>query len=477
MTREQPQSVDFLADFRMMIGGRAVSAQSTFPVLNPATEQSIGDAPDCSEEQLNGAVAAARKALPAWKDVPLGERATLLTAIAKRLDEQVDPLALLLTREQGKPLADAKAEIGLAANWFRGAATLDLPPERRTEPSGRVVEIQRVPVGVVGALVPWNFPILLGAWKIAPALLAGNCLVVKPSPYTPLATLKLGELLIDILPPGVLNIISGGDRLGPLLTEHPGIDKISFTGSTVTGRAVMRSASQTLKRVTLELGGNDPAIVLPDVDVEKVATKLFWGVFSNSGQVCIAAKRIYVHDAIYDRFAAKMTALAKANVPGNGEAADVRLGPVQNKAQFNRVQDLIDDARARGYKFLTEPGAGKAVGYFIAPTIIDNPPDDARVVVEEPFGPLVPLLRYASVDEAVRRANASEFALAGSIWSADLELAAQIANRLDAGTVWINTVQAISPTIPFAGHKQSGIGVENGVEGLHEYTRIKAIVR
>lgn len=469
--------IDFFDDFRMVIDGRTQSAAETIDVINPATETSVGRAPDCSPEQLDAAIAAAREAFHGWRQTSAATRSGLLHAIADRMDAIAEPLGLLLTREQGKPIADAQAEIQRAALWFRHYAECELPVERRTEANGLNVDIVRVPIGVVGAITPWNFPIILSVWKLAPALMAGNAVVLKPSPLTPLSTLKLGEALLDIVPPGLINIVSGGDQLGPQMSEHPGIDKIAFTGSTATGRAVMRSSAANLKKLTLELGGNDPAIVLPDVDVDDVAEKLFWAAFRNSGQVCIAAKRIYVHDSIYDKFAAVMAKLARTYRPASGEEPGTRLGPVQNRNQYLRVKEMIADSQAAGLNFVSDPEDFSGPGFFIAPTIIDNPPDTARVVVEEPFGPLVPLLRYTDIDDAIRRANDTEYGLAASVWSKDTHLAAEIAAQIESGTVWINTAQILSPSIPFGGRKQSGIGVENGVEALLEYTNIQTIIQ
>ncbi|UCV17762.1 aldehyde dehydrogenase family protein [Ferribacterium limneticum] len=473
---QKPPSIDFENGFCMSIDGLKVICDKGIDVINPATEQLVGVAPDCSAEMLDEAVNAARKAFPEWRSATHETRANALELIAEKLEENVEPLGVLLTREQGKPLADARMEIARSALWFRHFAKCQLSIEHRISPEGRKVEIRRVPVGVVGAITPWNFPINLATWKLAPALLAGNTVVLKPSPFTPLTTLKIGELLLDVLPPGVLNVVSGGDHLGPRMSEHLGLDKIAFTGSTATGRAVMRSASVNLKRVTLELGGNDPAIVLPDVDVEETAEKMFWAAFRNCGQVCVAAKRIYVHDAIYDQFAAAMANLARTFQPSNGEAPGARIGPVQNRVQYQRVQELIEDSRRAGYKFLSEPGDMKGPGYFIAPTIIDNPPDDSRIVLEEPFGPVVPLLRFSDIDDVIRRANDSEFGLSGSVWSKNVEVARSIATRLDCGTVWINAAQVLMPSVPFGGRKQSGVGVENGDEGLCEFTSLHVTV-
>ncbi|WP_336951012.1 MULTISPECIES: aldehyde dehydrogenase family protein [Sphingobium] len=469
--------MDISGPYCATIDGQRVETPQSLPVIDPATGEAFAQAPDCDAGHLDEAVAAARRAFRHWKAISSEERDALLHAAAARIREESEPLAHLLTREQGKPLDEARHEIETAARWFAAYADHAMPVETRREPDGRLAEIRHVPIGVVAAIAPWNFPVQLMAWKLAPALKAGNTVVAKPSPHTPLTTLKIGELLSGILPAGVLNVISGRDHLGPLMSGHPGIDKISFTGSTATGKAVMRSAAGNLKRVTLELGGNDPAIVLADADAEAVAERLFWGAFRNAGQVCIAAKRIYVHDAIYDRFAARMVELARAHPPVRGDAPGARIGPVQNRVQFDRVKAMIEEARSSGLRFLSEPGEMAGPGNFIAPTIIDNPPDDAPVVREEPFGPLLPLLRFSDLDDAIRRANDSEFGLASSVWSADIERATAVGRQLEAGTVWLNTIHCMTPTLPFAGHKQSGIGIENSTEGLLEYTNVQVLVR
>jgi aldehyde dehydrogenase (NAD+) len=349
-----------------------------------------------------------------------------------------------------------------------------------TEPDdgqGRIVETRHLPIGVVGGIAPWNFPVLLGMFKIAPALLAGNTLVLKPSPFTPLATLKLGELARDILPPGVLNIVSGGDALGPWMTSHPGIDKISFTGSTQTGRRVMESAAASLKRVTLELGGNDAAIILPDVDVEAIAEQLFWSAFRNSGQVCIATKRMYVHSAVYRQVRDALVAYARTIQVGDGAVVGARLGPINNRPQYDRVRELIADTKACGYSFAVGGEELAGQGYFIPVTIVDNPPEQARIVQEEQFGPVLPLLKFDDIDDAIARANASSFGLGGSVWSGDEGAALSVAARLNTGNVWINGLQYLTPLASFGGQKQSGIGVEGGTDGLLEFTVPRTLVR
>jgi len=463
------------ASYTMTIGGQAVSGATSFDVLNPATGQVIGSAPDCTPEQLDAAVAAARKAFPAWSATPIEKRREALLGIAGVLGGNVEELKRLLTSEQGKPHEGAMGDILGGAYWCQATSTLEIPEKVVEESAERHGVTRHVPIGVVGAIAPWNFPIILAMFKVAPALLAGNTVVLKPSPFTPLTTLRMGEMLRGVLPDGVLNIVTGGDALGPWMTSHPGIDKISFTGSSATGRKVMASAAETLKRVTLELGGNDAAIVLPDVDVAEVAEKLFWAAFGNSGQICIATKRMYVHKDIYEPLKTAIVDYAKTVKMGDGAEQGTQLGPINNKLQYDRVLDLIADSKAKSYKFLMGGDVSPAPGYFVPITIIDNPPEDSRIVQEEQFGPVLPLLSFDTLEEAIDRANASPYGLGASIWTADEAKALDISSRIAAGTVWINETQHLSPLGAFGGHKQSGLGSEGALEGLLEYTNTQTV--
>jgi aldehyde dehydrogenase (NAD+) len=463
------------ASYTMTIGGQAVPGATSFDVLNPATGQVIGSAPDCTPEQLDAAVAAARKAFPAWSATPIEKRREALLGIAGVLGGNVEELKRLLTSEQGKPHEGAMGDILGGAYWCQATSTLQIPEKVVEESAERHGVTRHVPIGVVGAIAPWNFPIILAMFKVAPALLAGNTVVLKPSPFTPLTTLRMGELLRGVLPDGVLNIVTGGDSLGPWMTSHPGIDKISFTGSSATGRKVMASAAETLKRVTLELGGNDAAIVLPDVDVAEAAEKLFWAAFGNSGQICIATKRMYVHKDIYEPLKTAIVDYAKTVKMGDGAEQGTQLGPINNKLQYERVLDLIADSKAKGYKFLMGGEASPAPGYFVPITIIDNPPENSRIVQEEQFGPILPLLSFDTLEEAIDRANASPYGLGASIWTADEAKALDISSRIAAGTVWINETQHLSPLGAFGGHKQSGLGSEGALEGLLEYTNTQTV--
>jgi len=461
-----------VTQYKNLINGEMVGTAKTLDVVNPANEEVIGQVPACGEDELNQAVAAARAAFKSWSKTPIDERRKVVQAIAGVINENNDELFRLLTAEQGKPHTQAQGEIAGAAYMAGSQATLELEDEINEDTEQRLSRTRRVPVGVVGGIVPWNFPVMMAVQKIAPALLSGCTIVLKPSPFTPLTTLRLAELIKDVAPPGVVNIITGEDSLGPLITGHPDIDKITFTGSTATGKKIMEGASRDLKRITLELGGNDASIVLPDANVEKVAEQLFWSSFTNAGQICVAAKRIYIHEDIYDELSAAIAAYAKNVKVGDGSQQGTAVGPIQNKKQYERVLELIQDARDNGYKFLVGGDAKdeSIPGYYVPITILDNPPEDARIVAEEQFGPVMPLMKFSTTEEAISRANNSEYGLAGAVWTADPDEGVRVAEQLETGTVWVNEFLHLSPFAPFGGHKQSGFGAEYGKEGLLEFT-------
>lgn len=463
-----------MSDFTLTLDGKAVAADETFGVINPATGEVFAQAPECSRAQLDLAMDSSAAAYQSWSR-DLEKRRQALRDCANVLRERAPELGQILTREQGKPLAKGVAEFYGAAVWFDYTASLDLPVEVVQDDEDARVEVHRRPLGVVAAITPWNFPIILAVWKIAPALLAGNTLVIKPSPFTPLSTLALGEALRDTLPPGVLNVVSGGDELGKWMTSHPTPRKISFTGSTATGKHVAASAAPDLKRLTLELGGNDAAILLPDVDPAAVADKLFWGAFENTGQVCSAIKRVFVHE---DRYQATLDALAeraKSVTTGDGFDPKSELGPLNNLPQFERVKELVAEAIEAGADVAAGGAARDGGGYFFEPTILGGLSEGVRIVDEEQFGPALPILRYADLDEAVERANATMYGLSGSVWSGDTDRAADVASRLECGTAWVNQHLQIVPHAPFGGAKWSGIGVENGHWGLYGFTETRTI--
>ena len=417
---------------------------------------------------------AAATAFRTWRRDEAARRA-LLGACADAIKAHADELARVLTQEQGKPLAKAAAEIAGAAKWFTYTARLEIPVEVALDNDRVRVEVRRRPYGVVAAITPWNYPVSLAVWKIAPALLAGNTIVLKPSPFTPLATLRLGEILRDVLPSGVLNVVSGGDALGAWMTSHPAVRKISFTGSVATGKLVAAAAAPDLKRVTLELGGNDPAIVLPDVDVARTAKRLFWGAFENCGQVCSAIKRVYVPESLYESMVAQLADMARGVKVGNGLDEDSQLGPINNRPQFERVQELVEDARQAGARLVTGGQCLGEGGYFYAPTIVADLQDGVRLVDEEQFGPVLPVVPYTELDDAIERANATHFGLSGSVWSSDTARAEEVARRLECGTAWVNQHLNVLPHAPFGGAKWSGIGVENGPWGLLGFTEIQTV--
>ena len=459
-----------------LIDGEMVTAAATLDVINPATEEVIGQVPACGQADLDRAVAAARRAFLSWRKTPVEERRRVINAMADVIAANHEELYRLLTAEQGKPHHQAKGELHGAPAIMKAQATLSLDDVINQDDETRLSRTRRVPVGVVGGIVPWNFPVLMAVQKVAPALLAGCTIVLKPSPFTPLTTLRIAELWKDIAPPGTVNVITGEDSLGPLITAHPDIDKITFTGSTATGKKIMEGASKDLKRITLELGGNDASIVLPDADVAKVAEQLFWSSFTNAGQICVAAKRIYIHEDIYDELSQAIADYAKNVKVGDGSQQGTGVGPIQNKKQFDRVCELIQDARDKGYKFLLGGDIDPSgTGYYVPITILDNPPEDARIVAEEQFGPVMPLMKFSTVEEAIERANASDYGLAGAVWTGDADKGVEIAEQLETGTVWVNEFLHLSPLAPFGGHKQSGFGAEYGIEGLKEFTYSQVI--
>ncbi|HEX3613513.1 MAG TPA: aldehyde dehydrogenase family protein [Sporichthyaceae bacterium] len=475
--------IDWSGPYKLSIGGKLVDGTSTFDVVNPATDEVIAQAPAASAQQMDEAVAAARAAFPAWSALSWEERSAYVQRYADALEAQSADLARLLTTEQGKPLkappgrVGAEAETGAAVYWVREVGLRKLPVEVMEDTDEHWVEVHHTPLGVVGAILPWNFPVLLGLWKVAPCLITGNTMVLKPAPTTPLTSLRFGEIAQEIFPPGVLNIVSGPNELGQQLTEHPNVDKISFTGSTATGKKIMASSSGTLKRVTLELGGNDPAIVLPGAEVtDELVNTLFEASFGNSGQWCIAVKRLYVHDSIYDAFRDKFVAIAASKKVGNGLEEGVDFGPIQNKMQYGKLIDMFADVEKNGYEV---PVGGKIdeslPGNFVPLTVVDNPPHDSRIVQEEPFGPILPLIKYSDVDEAVAKANDTRFGLGGSVWGPQ-PLANEVALRIETGTVWVNEIHVHGIDLPFGGHKESGVGVENGAEGLAEFTNTKTLM-
>ncbi|WP_417560425.1 aldehyde dehydrogenase family protein [Marinomonas sp.] len=453
------------------------SADASFNVLNPSTGQIIGQTANMGNEELNIAVESAKSAFPHWSSLTDGELKEKCLAITKKIEDHSEELAKLITLEQGKPLngLGSRWEVGAAVAWAGYTSNLSIPVKILQDNTDGKVELHRKPLGVIGSITPWNFPILIAIWHVIPALRTGNTVVIKPSPNTPLSTIRLIEIMQEVLPPGVINVVTGDDQefnLGAAMSAHPDIRKIVFTGSCATGIKVMKTAADSMKRLTLELGGNDAGIVLPDVDPNAIAEGLFWGAFINNGQTCAAMKRLYVHESVYDAVCESLVEFAKKIPVGDGMNESSILGPIQNKAQFDKVSRLISEAKQQGKVLLGgEPGKG----LFYPPTIISDLKNGDSLVDEEQFGPVLPIVKYSNIDEAIRLANDSPNGLGGSIWSSNIETAKSIANQLECGSVWINKHGAIQPNAPFGGVKSSGIGVEFSDEGLMEYTDIQVI--
>jgi acyl-CoA reductase-like NAD-dependent aldehyde dehydrogenase len=465
-----------MASYSMVVDGKQVASESTFEVVNPATEGVAGEAPDCTREQLDTAMAAAQAAFPAWaRDED--SRRELMRDAASAVVAAADRIAPVLTSENGKPLRRATEEVYGIASWMNYYANLEVEDEVIRPNDSVVIDVRRRPLGVVAAIAPWNYPLVLSSWKLAPALRAGNTIVLKPSPFTPLSTLLMGEVLAEVLPPGVLNVVSGGDELGAWMTSHPVPRKISFTGSVATGKAVAVAGAADLKRVTLELGGNDAAILLDDVDPGAVADGVFAAAFQNSGQVCSAIKRVYVPRQKFDDVMDALSERAKAARVGDPMADDTEFGPVSNAPQYRRVLGLLDDALRHG----ATPTAGGAPldgpGYFVEPTVLRDVAEGVAIVDEEQFGPVLPVLVYDDVDEAIGRANGTMYGLGGSVWSSDPDRAAEVAGQLECGTAWVNRHLGLAPFQPFGGVKWSGLGVENGHWGLEAFTDIQVLHR
>lgn len=461
-------------EYYLIIDGKKVTTEKTFDVINPATGTVFAQAPDCSPAQLDMAVKAANRAFQSWK-IDEAARRKALSACADILRSSAGELGKILTQEQGKTSEQAKGEFDWAGWWIDEVLSMEIPIDVVADNEYERIELRRKPLGVVGAIMPWNYPIILLISKIAPALLVGNTMVLKPSPYTPLSSLRMVELLSAVLPPGVLNIVSGGDDLGAWMTGHPGIQKVTFTGSVATGKKVSQATAAHLSRVTLELGGNDAAIVLPDADPKRIATEIFDSALSQNGQACIAIKRLYVHESLHDELVDELKELAGKEVLGDGLVAGVTMGPINNLAQLERVIELTEDARMHGGRIVTGGKRLDRPGYFFPPTIVTHITDGVRLVDEEQFGPVLPVIPFTDIDEVIARANATDFGLGGSVWTNDLERGIELAAQLDCGSAAVNHHTHFHPLIPFGGAKHSGYGIQNGPLGLDELCQLQIV--
>jgi len=466
-----------------IVNGRPVMSERTFESRNPATGEVLGQVPHSTAAQVAEAVAAARAAQPAWAARPDAERKALVMKVAEVIKGNAEYLSEWVTKEQGKPLGGvgpdqvpgARFELWGCEVWTQVPASLDLPVDLAFEDDTRRDEVHRKPFGVIGAIAPWNWPLLIAIWQIVPSLRAGNTVVIKPSEYTSIGTLELVRLISEVLPAGVLNTISGPGEVGAALVDNPGVDKIMFTGSGATGAKIAAAAAKNLTPTTMELGGNDAAIMLPDADPKAMAIGLFWGAFLNMGQTCACAKRLYVHESQHDAVVAELKALAEAMPMGDGMAPGTVMGPIQNRMQFDKVNRLVERARADGATIVCGGKPTEGPGNFYPLTLVTDIADGAPLVDEEQFGPVLPIIRYRDVDDAIASANRLDVGLGASVWSTNVDRAREVASRIQAGTVWINQHGMIHPMVPFGGVKGSGWGVEFGVDGLKAVTQPQVI--
>lgn len=460
--------------FQLLIGGELVQGASEVSVLDPATGEHIAQSPVADAALVDAAVSAAREAFPSWSRTPIEERSAVVHRMADAIENAADDIARIITLEQGKPLQGARDDVDWAVIWARYFADLRLEPEVVRDDDQARVEVHRRPLGVVAAITPWNFPFFQAVYKIAPAILAGNTVVLKPSPTTPLNAMVLARILKDTVPSGVVNVVGDDGSVGPLLTSHAGVDKVSFTGSTAVGKSVMRTAAETLKHITLELGGNDAAIILDDADVKKVVPEVFKWAFSNNGQVCISIKRIFAHSSIYDQVCKEMARLANEVKLGHGLDEGTDLGPLQNAKQFDAAKRYIQMARDSG-KIIAGGEIPEGPGYFVPPTVVRDISDSNPLLVEETFAPIRSVLSFDNDEEVITRVNNTRYGLGNSVWGEDVTRATEIAERLESGSVWVNSHFALAPNVPFGGRKQSGSGFEFSEEGLKLFTDVQVI--
>ncbi len=471
----------------MFIAGESFVSSSgqTYEVINPATGEMVDSAPKGNENDARAAIDAAHAALQSWSETAAEARAQLIVKGIEAVKKELSDLAVTLTREQGKPLGDSQREIEHflhGMNFYAGLAS-KIRGSYVPLPDGKMYGmVLKQPVGVCGAIVPWNFPITLMGTKVGPALAAGCTVVVKPASTTPLASLRIVEILNQAgLPKGVLNIISGpGAVVGEEILNNPKVARVAFTGESKTGQHIMSVAGSRMKRVTLELGGSDPMIVCEDADVDKALTGASVGRFYNCGQACLAVKRLYVVESIYEQFVEKLVGKVQRLKVGNGMDKDTRLGPMHSKSQREEIESQVADAVKRGAKVLIggkrPEGAEFEKGFYYLPTVLAGAPHDSRVVTEETFGPVLPVFKVKDLDEGIEKANSSQWGLGSSVWTKDLGKARRAADRLQAGNVWINSLHIGYDEMPFGGVKFSGIGREHGPEALEYYLETKGVV-
>jgi acyl-CoA reductase-like NAD-dependent aldehyde dehydrogenase len=474
----------------MLIGGewRAGAAKQELEVINPATEDAVATVPAGTADDVQLAVATAKRAFTDWSRTDVEQRATILAKAADLIHAHAKALAQTLTAEQGKPVAEAIGEVNHLAHgvrFYAEAATKvrgayqELPSTMGTS-YGMVI---RRPMGVCAAITPYNFPLTLLGTKVAPALACGNTVVAKPAATTPLATLEVARLFAEAgVPDGVLNVVTGrGSEIGDALVSHPDVRRVAFTGSTPVGRHIAGVAGPDLKRLSLELGGSDPVIVCADADVEAAVKAVIIGRYWNAGQACLGCKRVFVHDAVHDDFVSQLVDRVGRYEPGDGtvkaEKPKLRMGPIHTKAGRDELLEQIEDGVAKGGEVLIGGGtAGRDRGWFLAPAVVAEPGADSRLMTEEVFGPVLPVFRYGDFDDAIRRANDTPYGLGSSIWTHDARLIHRAAQEIESGMTWVNQIHFGYDELPFGGVKASGFGKEHGIEALDSYVELKSVV-
>lgn len=454
----------------------------TFETVNPATEEVICNVAEGDKEDIDLAVHAARAAFESgpWSKMDARDRGRLLNRLADLMEDNLDELAALETLDNGKPINDARAaDLPLSIDCLRYYAGWADKVHGDTIPvrGDYFCYTRREPVGVCGQIIPWNFPILMTAWKWGPALATGNTIVMKPAEQTPLTCLRLGELALEAgIPPGVINIVPGyGPTAGGAIVDHPLVDKVAFTGSSETGQIIMRAAASTLKRTTLELGGKSPNIVFADADLDAAITGAEFGLFFNQGQCCCAGSRLFVEDSVHDEFVERVVARASERVLGNPFESTTTQGPQVDKVQFDKIMGYIDSGREQGANCVTGGIRKGDQGFYVEPTVFTDVNDDMKIAQEEIFGPVMSILKFSDIADVVKRANTTTFGLAAAVWTKDVSKAHQVAASMRAGTVWINCYDVFDAAAPFGGFKMSGIGRECGEAGLHNYTELKTV--
>lgn len=455
-------------------GQKVLGTDPIINVLNPANKQIITSVPSASIEQVEQSIVAAKQAFNQWQYTPDQTVIDYFNTIADEIMQNKDEIAQLITQEQGKPLFLAQVEVDLAVGWIRYVAELNIPVEHYQE-NGKHIKVYNRPLGVVASVTPWNWPFMIAAWHIFPALKAKNTVINKPSEFTPLSTIKLVEIINRHVPQGVCNIVLGDGKVGSALTTHPGIEKVTFTGSTATGQQILQGATDNLKSVVLELGGNDVGIVLADANLDVAIPKIFQSAFLNAGQTCACLKRLYVHESLYDQVIEHLVTSINDQVIGDGLNPKTTFGPLQNKTQYQKVLELIADAEASGANIIRPTQSVPENGYFIAPTLVTDIDEKSALVQTEQFGPVLPILKFNNVEQVIDATNQSEYGLGGSVWSSNLELAEQVALKMQTGTVWINSHSDLSPQAAFGGWKLSGLGYSFGLNGLLQYTHKQSV--